>query len=651
MSRIKNITLSNFKFFGEAQTIDFSGKHLLLYGENGSGKSSLFWGLYTLLESATKTSAEITKYFQHRDISDESLVNIYAEPQINTSNHQTHFNSFIEVVDSSDNTKRISLFDTDICGDTNLIESHKATDFINYQSIFKFQDFKNSQSPDLYDIFNYAVLPYVDFEAYEDSDHNTITNALQMWKIYKQGPKKVFENGEEKKLEEDNILYLDYKKITELFSEGLSDLIAYINRRAPQIIKELGYDLVFQLDLTPATSSYIIPTPGFFLLEDGGMLLTEDGGFFMTETKIEDDKNFQIDLVITAYNGKSIKISKPQTFLNEAKISALALAIKLSVLERRITTDVAPNAIQALILDDVMISLDMNNRDMLINYILKHYIDKYQIILMTHDKGLYNFIDYKIGQLSNKQLWEYKELYVGIDDAIKQESPMLVDGTCSAFDKAQLFFKANDFSTSSVYLRQSLEKLIAEALPDEIKRRADGKFMSLETLWEKLNNRHTIPQSIQDLFNQSKLMVLNPSAHYQRLSQPIYRRELLAAFDLVKQLTALNLTVDTLLIEKNKRLKFTHPTEPYTFEFELRHDMTLDKTPDPKCNIIAWTYEGTLFKKVDTGIVDSSYSRSTPRFSRLKENLFNLPGLNINERSFLDNTTIEQGTLREALNL
>ena len=44
MSKINTITLSNFKFFGKEETINIDGKHLLLYGENGSGKSSLFWG-------------------------------------------------------------------------------------------------------------------------------------------------------------------------------------------------------------------------------------------------------------------------------------------------------------------------------------------------------------------------------------------------------------------------------------------------------------------------------------------------------------------------------------------------------------------------------------------------------------------------------
>lgn len=54
MSKISQILLSNFKFFNKEEVIDINNNHLLLYGENGSGKSSLFWGIYTLLEASFK---------------------------------------------------------------------------------------------------------------------------------------------------------------------------------------------------------------------------------------------------------------------------------------------------------------------------------------------------------------------------------------------------------------------------------------------------------------------------------------------------------------------------------------------------------------------------------------------------------------------
>ena len=75
MSKIKSLQLNNFKFFRQSDPIILNGKHLLLYGENGSGKSSIFWGLYTLLEAAYKQPNEVKSYFNS---SDTSLVNIFA---------------------------------------------------------------------------------------------------------------------------------------------------------------------------------------------------------------------------------------------------------------------------------------------------------------------------------------------------------------------------------------------------------------------------------------------------------------------------------------------------------------------------------------------------------------------------------------------
>jgi len=54
------------------------GKHILSYGENGSGKSSIVWGLYTLMESRRKPIPEVQKYFDHAH--DQNLRNRYSQP-------------------------------------------------------------------------------------------------------------------------------------------------------------------------------------------------------------------------------------------------------------------------------------------------------------------------------------------------------------------------------------------------------------------------------------------------------------------------------------------------------------------------------------------------------------------------------------------
>ena len=56
--RITDIEIKNFKAFYGAYRIDLrkSGKNLLIYGENGSGKSSLYFALKLFLESGGNLS-------------------------------------------------------------------------------------------------------------------------------------------------------------------------------------------------------------------------------------------------------------------------------------------------------------------------------------------------------------------------------------------------------------------------------------------------------------------------------------------------------------------------------------------------------------------------------------------------------------------
>ncbi len=623
MSKISTITLSNFKFFGKEEVINIGGKHLLLYGENGSGKSSLFWGIYTLLEASFKQSVETDKYFQPFGSNEESLVNIYATKQTCPITNKAHCDSCIKIKSDNNTDYVLSLLDSTICGNTNAQESRKATDFINYQSIFKFQDFKNSEKPDLYEVFNYSVLPYITFSSFPIKGKN-LTNAGSMWKEYKKGPGTTTnDKGDAIQVYKNSPEYSNFLDFEKHFNDQFIKLVDFINSHASDYVKKLGYDIKFELKYTKPSH-------------------------------IKKNKNYEwtpfcIDLIITSYNNQAVQIKKPQSFLNEAKMSAIAVAIRLAIIDQRIGS-AASDALKVLVLDDLMISLDMSNRDKLMDLLLDDFADRYQILFFTHDRMLFDFVDYKIKQHKQEIQWLRKEMYVGEDDTTKQEYPVIIDGGCDSYIKAQKYYNAKDYVSSSLYIRKALEEFIVNLLPEEYCKNADGKFVELNTLWKRLLKfTDSIPEDIKRRFSQSKLTVLNPSVHYQKLSFPIYKKELSDALDLVKDLRALSISVKILLVDTDSCLIFKHPTQNYTFEFSLKQKMIRGFQENPLCIIKTWQYNNIEFYDFIGGAHGNPPKQKEPKFYKMIENLSHIPGLNITNEMFIKNTTIGKGTLEEAL--
>ena len=83
MKRIHKIEIKNFKTFQQKQKFEINSKNMLVYGANGSGKSSLFWALYTFLQSSIKTDEDVQKYFKYFVESDktthQSLRNVFQD--------------------------------------------------------------------------------------------------------------------------------------------------------------------------------------------------------------------------------------------------------------------------------------------------------------------------------------------------------------------------------------------------------------------------------------------------------------------------------------------------------------------------------------------------------------------------------------------
>ncbi|MCC5612828.1 AAA family ATPase, partial [Nostoc sp. CHAB 5834] len=84
--KIKTLAIQNFKAFGPEQRFDFDSENVLIYGNNGSGKSSVYYALYTFLQSSSP-GKNWQKYFDQTHA--ECLENKYTD--------STQFRSFVRL--------------------------------------------------------------------------------------------------------------------------------------------------------------------------------------------------------------------------------------------------------------------------------------------------------------------------------------------------------------------------------------------------------------------------------------------------------------------------------------------------------------------------------------------------------------------------
>jgi energy-coupling factor transporter ATP-binding protein EcfA2 len=148
--KIKRIHISNYRAFlvnedqeSSRYTIDLpNGENLLIYGENGSGKSSLFRALKDFFNAASNTGKPFQKnlFYEAGKTSDEPFIDIL----INDNSHHRF---------SSDGNQYL-LVDNESGVDTNYITQTNITNgFISYRDLLKLYFRQDNQEPDLVSLF------------------------------------------------------------------------------------------------------------------------------------------------------------------------------------------------------------------------------------------------------------------------------------------------------------------------------------------------------------------------------------------------------------------------------------------------------------------------------------------------------------------
>ncbi len=639
MAKINSLTLRNIKFFGEPQTIKLEGKHALIYGENGSGKSSLYSALYRILASANKLEQrEIEKYFD--PASDFCWLNAYEVKKGNNT---------AEITLLLDDGNTFSVTDTDFSINQNqdAQESNMASEFLNYKFLYKLLDFTASEDIDLFTVFLQQLFPYIIFQPVTYWRENktiqkieiiTASNALQIYDFVHNGPQKIYpnRNGDLRFPYKTTQPFKDYNDIVNGFETSMQNLIGLINSVGNPILKNsLGYNITFEL-------RFVTIHP-----------------YQLTLTNFEPPK-YKIELTITDYEGMGAVVQKPHIFLNEAKLTAVGLAIRLAVLQQRLQTA----KLKILVLDDLLISLDMSNREKVLELVFSQYLTNYQVFILTHDRILFEFVRAYIKQKSNRDHWTLLEMYEGENATGAIKYPVIIDSKANYFEKAESYFKTKDYTACAFYLRKEIERLVKERLTEDYTRtfQEDQKPHNLKFLWDRMCERYQtlnrpITTDLKSKFESSKLLVMNAQAH-DNLSLPVYKLEIEKALEVVREISLLVIPNKTFLLTKGMRMRFQHPQQDYTFDFELLQDFYIDNLDSeneiqyPKCRILTWQFEGSEFWDFR---VQQAVPPTKPKENKLKNilsNLLRISHLGNSQESLLTHTVQVGGiwSLKDILN-
>lgn len=546
--KINKITIENFKYFLKPFPIEPKGKHVLMYGENGSGKSSIYWAAYTLFQSCLKTPADAGKYFK-KDHSD-SLVNLY-----DTANSRSGIE--IEFIDPASVKKTYTdgswAINTNVPGDDFVRLSTYASDFMNYKFLSAIFDFKNSRPVDLFKIFEEEVFPFLPLGAPRYDLDGTVTSetGLEQWWRYiischktpgvlnRRSSGGVFVHDEK---------WQAYQNLISDFNTRLQTLLTSIAAEANQKLKDQKLPVKVSLTLEKVSFDKKVPdTPRSY-----------------------DGKFYEPHIILTAQlldsKGDPVSdqdINHPRSFFNEAKLTKMALALRLAIFDRKYHGD---DCAKVIFVDDLLISLDMSNRLTVVQQLLD-YADRYQLFIFTHDRTFYDLIYDSISQRNMTNQWCYYEMYA-IDEHVSDSripEPWLKEKP-NFLQQARSFFSDYQYHASANSLRKECEKQLLRLFPKNwtLCTKNDGtvSVMNLNALdqqLEKFYERFGTERILTPHIDQYRRRILNPASHNDSKAK-VFRSELILAIEEISQ------------FEKINKLRMVDENDVSTREFVLEMD-------------------------------------------------------------------------------
>ena len=415
--RIKKIEIKDYKAFYGKNEFNVDGKNLFIYGENGSGKSSFYYALKDFFQSSTETLSydETENIFLTQAQKGKGYIKVTFNPDKNGTATDKKYT----VNKTSKNTY--------VAGDTSIRDAIKLKSFLTYKHLLAIHHIKKDNEIDLFDLLVKGVLKHFKSLA--------ITGSQELGELWENVEKAVAKPTEgqtynitQKKKDVDRTINIFNTAFKKLFDESsIENILKY----SQPILDKFGHNIELKLQYTQ-----VKPT--------------------------SDYKDIERNHVRAKIKYLSKQIDKPHIFLNEARLSAIAISIYLGMVKRHIQGIPC----KVLFLDDIFIGLDISNRLPLLE-ILKSDFDSYQVFITTYDKPWYEFV--RTNYLNNNSRWKCFEIYAGRSKegftipVVKEIKGQGNNDHLGYFiQTAENYHNSGDNKAAGVYLRSAFEAILKQ---------------------------------------------------------------------------------------------------------------------------------------------------------------------------------------------
>ena len=528
MPAINRIHICGFKAFPNDFELLLEGKNLLMYGENGSGKSSIYYALHCMFQAPLKPDAG-KKYFdpaseQHL----KNLNNLDADSKIWIDFDGRH--PFIYNIDKEG-------YQFTLLGGKHPLPAQINGCFVNHQFLFHFFNFRNSQRINLFPVFIKDILPFC-------KDDNT---GLHIGEMYDEITASIIKKGRH--------IHPDYISNIEYFNKAVKKVVEDINIYASDRYNESFKDeddneLVIRLRYDSNFDKPEDDTNEYWLKYDNIIELVKENGEIKerkSSYKKLNEPFIGLEISEKMPDGNLRKIVKPHTYFNEAKLTAIALAVRFALLNIEKPADG-----RFLALDDMLISLDMSNRAKVVDFLLK-ISDKYKIYLFTHDKMFFEYFKHKTKK--NQDAWVYKEIYMDYD-----KTPYIRNSE-DYLGQAEHYIKQHEYEIAGNFLRKAAELLCKNFLPNKWQLSPDYSRLDLNGLIHN-SKRYAEESGMTDIsvfeeLDSFRKFILNPASH--------------DSYDVVKYRYEVELCLQTLMVFKDiDSVPFLNRGDKLCFELKCK---------------------------------------------------------------------------------